>query len=50
LAELETQLELAISLELLSNMRAMSDTLLEADRVLQGLIKGVERKVAAKLR
>ncbi len=44
LAELDTQLELSISLELVANTKAMSDTLVEADRVLQGLIKGVERK------
>ena len=44
LAELQTQLELSIGLEMVVNTRAVSDTLAEADRVLQGLIKSVEKK------
>lgn len=44
-AELRTQLELAESLGLLSLDMPARDLVLEADRVLQALIKSIERKI-----
>jgi len=43
LAELDTQLELSISMELISSDAQADDLLKETDRVLQGLIRSLER-------
>lgn len=45
LMELDTQHELATSMKLIAQDRRMVDLLAEVDRVLQGLIRGLERKV-----
>ena len=44
LAELMTQTELCQSLDLMTPARELSDLLAETDRVLQGLIRGLENK------
>ena len=44
LAELATQVELARSLEMMTPSDALSDVLEETDRVLQGLIRSLEKK------
>lgn len=44
LAELETQLTIAKQLHLLSVPKQLSDLLAETDRVLQGLIRALQRK------
>jgi four helix bundle protein len=41
LAELATQWEIAVELELISENQRVTDLLAETDRVLQGLIRGV---------
>ena len=50
LAELSTQLEIAISLDLLKNNPEVSDTLAETDRVLQGLIRSLDAKLTRRKR
>jgi four helix bundle protein len=45
LAELATQVELAQRLRMLAPTSQLGERLAETDRVLQGLIRGLERKV-----
>lgn len=45
LAELSTQFEIAVSLSMLSANNELTDTLNETDRVLQGLIRSLEKKL-----
>jgi four helix bundle protein len=45
LAELSTQFELSIDLRMLTQTNPITDLLAEADRVLQGLIRSLEKKV-----
>ena len=44
LAEVATQFELSIDLKMLGPAKAVTDLLAETDRVLQGLIRGIEKK------
>jgi four helix bundle protein len=44
LNELSTQLELASDLNMLRHNRELAEAILEVDRVLQGLIRSLERK------
>ncbi len=45
LAELSTQLELAVSMDMMAGNSSPSELLDETDRVLQGLIKSLESKL-----
>ncbi|MGD0540623.1 MAG: four helix bundle protein [Tepidisphaeraceae bacterium] len=44
LAELSTQFELSVELKMLIQTQIVADLLAEADRVLQGLIRSLEKK------
>ena len=46
MAELSTQIEIAIGLTMLSLNQQLTDLLAETDRVLQGLIRSLQNKIA----
>jgi four helix bundle protein len=50
LAELMTQCEVALSLQMLTHSPEMHDLLAEVDRVLQGLIRSLESKLSRRRR
>jgi four helix bundle protein len=50
LAELSTQVELAIGIQMLCENRDVGDLLAETDRVLQGLIRSLEQKLSRRKR
>jgi four helix bundle protein len=48
LAELDTQVGLAIELEMMKRDRELDELLLEEDRILQGLIRSIQRQTSSK--
>ncbi|MHC4414875.1 MAG: four helix bundle protein [Planctomycetota bacterium] len=48
LAELMTQLELALDLEMIAFDQHLNDLMFEEDRILQALVRGIQARIAEK--